>query len=214
MKMHSINLFASNEYVIPSQSPISPNNSSLIDRLKSLNKEAVPAMLKDVSFLQKFIVYAKAQIHPTISPEASAYLREFYLDLRKNYTPSKSFPVTPRTLESLIRLSKARAKIELSHTVTLKHAVDVVELMIFCLSSCDFEKALGTSSKKRSKFANTRNFIAALESISDQNEFSTNEMKQIAVKEGIKIPNWDEFIHVLNMNGYIVKTSRGMYKRV
>lgn len=41
--------------------------------------------------------------------------------------------VTARQLESLIRLSKARARIDLSDSVTFEHAKDVIELYCYSL---------------------------------------------------------------------------------
>ena len=179
----------------------------------SVDKNSIPSALRDIAFLQKIITFAKAHIHPVLSFESCNLLKEFYLDLRKNYTPLKSFPITPRTLEAAIRLSKARARIELSSTVTVQHAAEVIELMLFCFSSCNFTSTTGNSNKKRTKSANIRNFMSALESISDKTEFSSNELKDIASQNYINVGNWNEFIHILNMNGFIVKTLNGLYKR-
>ena len=50
-------------------------------------------------------------------------LRAFYLELRaKSGQGADGTPVTPRQLESLIRLSEARAKIELRERVTVEDA--------------------------------------------------------------------------------------------
>lgn len=51
------------------------------------------------------------------------------LQLRHQHATEESTPITTRQLESLIRLSQARAKIELATVVTSQHASDVVGLL-------------------------------------------------------------------------------------
>ena len=79
--------------------------------------------VQKVSFLKKFVHYAKTRIKPQLSEEASDYIVETYADLREKAAQlaenkrSRGFPVTPRTLEALIRLATAHAKARLSARV-------------------------------------------------------------------------------------------------
>ncbi|EFN53439.1 hypothetical protein CHLNCDRAFT_25737 [Chlorella variabilis] len=62
-------------------------------------------------FLKKYIAFAKQRFAaPELSPEASDAISEYYADLR-NSQEVKSLPVTVRTLETVIRLSCAHAKV-------------------------------------------------------------------------------------------------------
>ncbi|MES1904087.1 MAG: DNA replication licensing factor mcm8, partial [Paramarteilia canceri] len=63
---------------------------------------------------KKYIEYAKSLPAPKLSPEASEAIKSFYLSLRKRSFTSQASPVTTRQLESLIRLSRARARLSLS----------------------------------------------------------------------------------------------------
>lgn len=74
-------------------------------------------------FLKKYIAYAK-NIESNLTTESSEYLTKLWTDLRnkdfeyaKNKGASRVIPVTVRTLESLIRLATANAKVRLSTTV-------------------------------------------------------------------------------------------------
>ncbi|VDP88009.1 unnamed protein product [Schistosoma mattheei] len=54
----------------------------------------------------------------SLSNEAAITLRDFYLELRKHRHSRDTFPVTLRQLESLIRLTQARARAELREEAT------------------------------------------------------------------------------------------------
>lgn len=124
--------------------------------------------------LRKYIGYAKKWVHPKLTIEAAKLLQEFYLNLRQNYKTADSTPITTRQLESLIRLSQARAKIELREYVTESDASDVIELMKESLyqtfedqyGNIDFRRSSGMSNAKQSKA-----FVAALKKYSQ----STNK---------------------------------------
>jgi DNA helicase MCM8 len=85
--------------------------------------------------------------------------------LRDSYKTADSTPITTRQLESMIRLSQARARIELREYVTESDAADVVELMKASLyqtfedqyGNIDFKRSSGMSNVKQS-----RRFIAAV----------------------------------------------------
>jgi len=58
-------------------------------------------------------------VHPKLNDGAKKKLQEFYLDLRRKHQNQKDYtPITLRQLESLIRLTEARAKLELREEAT------------------------------------------------------------------------------------------------
>jgi len=79
--------------------------------------------------LRKYIAYARQYVHPRLSPEAAATLQEFYLMLRTKHRSPDGTPVTTRQLESLIRMTEAKARMELREVVTRRDAMDVIEIM-------------------------------------------------------------------------------------
>lgn len=57
-------------------------------------------------------------------------LKDFYISLRENAcNNTNSLPITSRQLDSLIRLSQARAKMELRTIVTREDTLDIVKLV-------------------------------------------------------------------------------------
>lgn len=62
--------------------------------------------LLSTSILKTYIAYARQYVHPFLNEEAKHEIRQFYLQLRKHKYEKQSNPITPRQLESLIRLSQ------------------------------------------------------------------------------------------------------------
>src|SRR5437667_2808196 len=67
----------------------------------------------DYTLIEKFIEYGRT-ITPTLTQQARAYLGEFYVKLTRT---DNNFIFNTRTLESIIRISKAFARLHLSDTV-------------------------------------------------------------------------------------------------
>jgi DNA replication licensing factor MCM3 len=86
-------------------------------------------------FLKKYIAFAKQRFAaPELSPEASDAIAEYYADLR-NSQEVKALPVTVRTLETIIRLSCAHAKVRLSAVVERSDVEEVQALVDVILKS-------------------------------------------------------------------------------
>jgi DNA replication licensing factor MCM3 len=96
------------------------------------DRRTAAAKIVKVEFLKKYVHYAKSRIQPEITDEASEMIVEKYSQFRQKAAElgqekrSKVFPVTPRSLEALIRLATAHAKARLSATVDKVCIVDLI----------------------------------------------------------------------------------------
>ena len=79
--------------------------------------------------LRRYIDYARRNVHPRVTVAAAKKLQKLYLTMRAQAKLGNSIPVTTRHLESLIRLSQARARMELRDVVTAEDAQDVIDLL-------------------------------------------------------------------------------------
>eukprot|EP01018_Ginkgo_biloba_P018817 Gb_01563 [translate_table: standard] len=74
-----------------------------------------------IKFLKKYIHYAKSRHQPILTDEASEHIASAYAELRNAGAEAKSgggtLPITARTLETIIRLSSAHAKMKLRNQV-------------------------------------------------------------------------------------------------
>lgn len=86
----------------------------------------------DTRLLRLYISYAR-RLRPIMSHQAQTRIKEYYTRLRSVYhnldDQEKTMPITPRQLESIIRLAEANAKMYLSETVDVRHAESAIELM-------------------------------------------------------------------------------------
>ncbi len=80
--------------------------------------------------LRRYISYAK-NIKPTLSEGAIQRLKEFYLEMRAVTEKIEGSPIaiTARQLESLIRITEARARIALRKEVTVEDAEAAIAIM-------------------------------------------------------------------------------------
>jgi len=163
--------------------------------------------------LRKYIAYAKKYVQPKMTIEASKVLQDFYLELRRKHSSIDSTPITTRQLESLVRLSEARAKLELREEVTEEDALQVVEIMKETLfdsyedqfGNIDFRKSSGMSKAKE-----TKRMLAALQR-RPENVFTIQELQSIADQIGLRVDNFDSFIDTLNQQGYLLKKAPRTY---
>ncbi|XP_078724376.1 DNA helicase MCM8 isoform X2 [Lampetra fluviatilis] len=100
---------------------------SLSDRLKARRGEALDPVPH--SLLRKYVGYARRYVRPRLSAEAAQTLQDFYLELRRQHHGGDGTPITTRQLESLIRLTEARARLELREKATKEDADDVIDIM-------------------------------------------------------------------------------------
>jgi replicative DNA helicase Mcm len=83
----------------------------------------------DQDLFRKYVSYAK-NIHPVLSREALEALKDFYLVMRSaSETEGTPVAITARQLESLVRISEARARVALRDEVTGEDAERAIDIM-------------------------------------------------------------------------------------
>ncbi len=94
--------------------------------------------------LRKIIVYAKKYIHPQIkSKEVVNEITRFYVEWRKHAEPGNPVPVTPRQLETIIRLAKANARARLSEEVQIEDVNRAIQLLKLTLQEIGYDLESG-----------------------------------------------------------------------
>ncbi|XP_026399734.1 DNA replication licensing factor MCM3 homolog 2-like [Papaver somniferum] len=90
-----------------------------------------------IQFLKKYIHYAKSKIEPKLTDEASEQIATAYAELRNAGSNAMSgggtLPITARTLETIIRLSTAHAKLKLRTEVTKDDVDSALKVLNFAI---------------------------------------------------------------------------------
>ncbi|XP_077147800.1 DNA replication licensing factor MCM3 [Ranitomeya variabilis] len=124
-------------------------HDSLLHGVKKKREKTI-----SMEFMRKYIHVAKL-FKPVLTAEAANYIAEEYTRLRSQDQMSsdvaRTSPVTARSLETLIRLSTAHAKVRMSKTVQLQDAEAAVELVQYAY----FKKVLEKEKKRRKRDEDT-----------------------------------------------------------
>ncbi|KAI5740476.1 hypothetical protein M8J76_004215 [Diaphorina citri] len=224
--MASLSGFQSNRNLSYSTQPFTENPNSvqsdipLSERLKPGPGEELP--LIPAPLLHKYLAYARKYVSkPELSTEAALLLQEFYLNLRKHHHSVDATPVTTRQLESLVRLTQARAKCELREEASKQDAQDVIDIMKWSLIDTSLNGGGGidfTRSQHGSGFSsksNAKKFISVLQKkaeVQSRSVFTVTELKQLATSANISVDNFFTFLTSLNDQGFLLKKGKQLYQ--
>lgn len=149
-------------------------------------------------FLRKYIAYARKNIKPVLSLEASEKIKEYYLLLRKLGQSQGVIAITPRQIEGLIRLSEASAKARLSAHVDITDAERAVRLTDFVLKQVALDRTTGkididiiSTGQPRSRAEQYYDIIGVIRDLARHYDQVSREMIMDEVKRQVGL---DEFI--------------------
>jgi DNA replicative helicase MCM subunit Mcm2 (Cdc46/Mcm family) len=126
--------------------PEEAKDRSMTEHILNLHKgiRDVKISLIEPSLLKKYLFYARKNISPKISDEASQKIEEFFLGMRsKGQEADSPVPITMRQLEAVIRLSEARAKLALRNEVTKEDVDQVTRLVKSFLTQVGVDQSTG-----------------------------------------------------------------------
>jgi len=109
-----------------------PNRESdekLAEHILEIRKKGNYAYYPPIEFnlLRKYLEYAK-RVNPKLSEEASEKIKAFYLEMR-GVSQEDTIAITARQLETLIRLTLARARLLLKENADAEDATRAIELV-------------------------------------------------------------------------------------
>ena len=173
--------------------------------------------------LKKYIAFAK-NYSPVLTMEAENRIKEYYLQLRRSAAEGQ-IGATPRTLESLIRLASAKARLMLREQVTEDDALTAVALMNKMVEDVltdtetktkgDFGILLGQPAGERGKLATVMDTLRSLEG-PDRKPIEAKVFRQELMRTN-KFANEDEvdsLIKKITKEGIIFESKPGFYRRV
>ena len=130
--------------------------------------------LLSMSFIKKYIQYAKMRCFPVLSKGAADHIVATYSALRNDELEGnqrKTAPMTARTLETLIRLATAHAKGRISQRVDVKDAEAAEAILRFAL----FKEVDQEIRKKRRRTGTAASFGSVSEDDSDNSDSDSDD---------------------------------------
>jgi len=179
----------------------------------------------DTDFLRKYVSYAK-QLRPVMSDEAMARIKEYYLRMRsasKEGGEATAVSITPRQLESLVRLSEARAKVHLRDYVTAEDAEAVISLMRKSLEQVGIDTTTGEididlimTGKPRSLQERLQKVLTLLTEMERATGLANDEelYERLEQEQGIGRAEAAKLINILLRDGTIYSPRPGHLKKV
>ncbi|KAJ5142778.1 uncharacterized protein N7515_001565 [Penicillium bovifimosum] len=125
-------------------------HGGMIDAANAGRRRGKNVEIISIPFIKKYIQYAKKRIMPVLTKGAADHVIATYSALRNDELTGnkrRTSPITPRTLETLIRLSTAHAKARLSNRVEQSDAKHAEAILRFAM----FKEVLEDERRKRRK---------------------------------------------------------------
>ena len=188
---------------------------------KGRDDEVLPLQL-----VKKLVAYARQYVHPKLSEGSKKIIKDFYLKIRQRAAGDVSFPVvTHRFLESLIRISEARARIELRDVVTKQDALDAIEVMEETISGslCSGPDTIIFDNPKQKKTGKSgarfqqerERFLGAVRRYCQKTgskDIMIHELFTIADTIELAVEDTTGFLDYLNELGYFLKRPNNLFQ--
>lgn len=192
------------------------DDAPLYERLKLTNQMEFEPLPPDI--VRKYILYARKFCFPTMSVEAVEELKKFYAEMRTTRRGIDSVPVTTRQLEALIRMTQARARLELAPEATVEHARDVLAILRYTMidvlstdrGTLDMKRSIHGSGMSHS--TKVKKFLQELQG-QRKNIFTVAELKECAATLGFEM-FFNQMLDTLNVQGFLIKRGTNLYKFV
>jgi replicative DNA helicase Mcm len=171
--------------------------------------------------IRKYVAYARQNINPKITDEAAQKITDFYVSLRSKSTIEENaiIPISPRQLESIIRLAEASARVRLSNEITVEDAQIAIDLVMYYLQELGFDISTGrididkitgpVTSSQRNAILEVKKII---KSLSISNPAQISDIIKEAEKLGISKDKVEEAVEILKKQGDIYETRPNVYK--
>ncbi len=182
--------------------------------------ENVQAPPLNADILRKYIAYAKKNVKPHLTPEASKRIEDYYINLRKLGIKQGATPITPRQIEGLVRLAEASTKARLSEKIELSDAELAIAMFEYMFKTLAVDSSgrrdidmLMTGLPKEK--VNRMNTITSIIKANDEGHGAPIvKVLDEAEKQGIDRATTTKYINELERSGDVYSPKAGVVKIV
>ncbi|XP_043653059.1 DNA replication licensing factor REC [Drosophila teissieri] len=176
--------------------------------------------------IKKFLSYARQEVNPGLSEEASNAILRYFEELEgsSRLDESDSIQIGAGQLLGIIHLSQARARLDLSHVVSPQHVRDVIALLTESITQTSLKadssrsgaRGGGSARGAAGRSAQLRNFVELMKKRSaalGRRIFEFDELKEIGTRAGI-LTGLSQMVEMANLGGYLLMKGANMYEVV
>ncbi len=178
---------------------------------------AVPVF--EPEFLRKYVTYARRNIFPVMTDEASGMIEDYYV--RNRSIDEDAIPFTARQLEGFVRLAEANARVRLSNEITVEDAKKAISIVKEYLTRVGMDRETGKfdidiietgmSHTQQQRMKTILDIIATLCESSESGAAIEDIIPEAEIK-GIDSGKTEDAIKHLEQNKQIFKVPKGGYK--
>jgi len=192
-------------------------------RFSIKEKDELMKIVKPVfnpDFLRKYVAYAKRNVFPVMTDDASNLIKNYYVDYRNQSEETVTF--TPRQLEAFVRLAEASARIRLSDSVEIEDAKRAIYIIEQYLRRVGMDKetgkididiiATGISHSQHDRMRNIMDIIQRLSNESKDGNADRGDIVREGEISGLESNKVEEALDRLKRNGQIYEPVHGKYK--
>jgi len=132
--------------------PNAETDELIANKILSEHMEIEDTEILSQDLMKKYIYYAR-QISPKLTKESNDVISKFYIELRKQSKETGDgkllIPITPRQLESLVRLPEAHARLKLHKYVLAEDALQAITIFKEYLMEFGYDEEYGAINSDR-----------------------------------------------------------------
>ncbi len=205
--------------------PQEDTDRRIAEHIVNIHRKPEEAVTQPIplDLLEKYILYAKTTVRPSLTKEAAQKLMNFYVQMRKGgESEGAPVPITARQLEALIRLSEARARMRLSGSVEKEDAEEVIRLFRECLvkvamdletGKVDIDTLMtGTRKSQRDKMLILMDLIEDLDKGNQGNGAEQEDIYRIGQEQGLTEGFIREYLSKFKHDGDVYEPKPGYFK--
>jgi len=211
-------------YFIIKDRPEKEADAKLSDHILQLHMETYDYGDQTIppSMLRKYLAYCK-KLTPKLTPEATERIKNFFLQLRSSSQEANApISITPRHLESLIRLSVARARVLLREEVTVEDAEAAIRLMNYSLGTAGLDVSSGKididilmTGRSRSKWEKMRIILKEIENLeAEMGKASLSELRRRCADKKIEPDEFYKLIEQMREQGVVMFPDEDTVRRI
>lgn len=200
------------------------NSDKYSDKIRNIIQSLGLDSMLGSEEISQFLSHIRRSYKPRLTAETATMVKNYFLSLKSKFSPGEVlFPLSIRSLESIIRLCQARAKLSCRNVVMPSDVEEIKDLysqIIAQTVSVDKEAVRKKNEVDRSDVSNLslpKQVKVFIEVLNDECRykpdriFTMGQLREIAKSMRMRVGEFYTFIEKLNLDGHFLKKGGDTY---